>query len=101
MDFAEIGRRTNPETAQKLQSNDYFNAHIAMQKQEIDAERLDDLTRGAVILGVETIDYPLTDGLCIYVKRPAEGVIAIWIETNADKLDGGYDVLRISEVMIE
>ena len=56
MNFAEIARRTSPEIAQKLQSNDYFDKHIAGQEQAIDGERLDDLTRGAVILGVETVD---------------------------------------------
>ena len=101
MDFVEIARRTSPETAQKLQSNDYFDTHIAGQEQEIDAERLDDLTRGAVILGVETIDYPLTDGLYIYMRRPAGDVIALLIETDADEQHGGcYEVLRISKAMI-
>ena len=101
MNFAEIARRTSPEIAQKLQSNDYFDKHIAGQEQAIDGERLDDLTRGAVILGVETVDYPLTDGLYIYMRRPAGDVIALLIETDADEQDGGsYEVLRISKAAI-
>ena len=101
MNFAEIARRTSPEIAQKLQSNDYFDKHIAGQEQAIDGERLDDLTRGAVILGVETVDYPLTDGLYIYMRRPAGDVIALLIETStAAEYSGLCDVLRISKATI-
>lgn len=108
MDFVDIARRTSPDIADKLQSDRYFDEHIAGQGQDVDGERLDDLTRGAVILGVEPIDYPLTDGLYIYLKRPAGDVIALLIETdtaaefgNCTQCGGGlYDVLRISKAMI-
>lgn len=101
MDFVEIARRTSPDIAEKLQSESYFDEHIAGQGQDVDGERLDALTRGAVILGVEPIDHPLTDGLYIYLKRPAGDVIALLIETDADEQDGGsYEVLRISKALI-
>lgn len=101
MDFAEVERRASPGIAQRLQSNDYFNKRISGREQEIDGERLDDLTRGAVILGVETVNYPLTDGLYIYMRRPAGDVIALLIETStAAEYSGLCDVLRISKATI-
>lgn len=98
MDFVEIARRAGPETARRLQSNDYFDTHIAGHGREVDGERLDELTRGAVILGVEAVDYPLTDGLYIYMRLPAGEVISLSIE--ADGQDGDYSILRINETAI-
>ena len=91
MDFVHIARETSPETADKLRSNDYLSTGAA----DLDGEQLDDLTRGAVILGVETIDYPLTDGLYIYLKRPAGDVIALFLDAAAD-----CGTLKISGVTI-
>ena len=48
-----------------------------------DPETLDELTRGAVVLGTETIDYPLTDGMILYLKRPAGDVISVLFEMDA------------------
>ena len=65
----------------------------------IDAEAVDDLARDARILGVETIDYPLTDGLIIYLKRPAGDVMALLIEPEPDEA-GLYDVLQTKTATI-
>ena len=101
MNFAEIASAASPEIARKLQDDIFFNAHIAGRGQEVDAQRLDDLTRGAIVLGIETVDYPLTDGLNIYMRQPTGDVIALFIETDADEQDGGsYEVLRISKAVI-
>ena len=62
-------------------------------------EELDELTRGAVILGVDPVDYPLTDGIYIYMKLPAGDVIALLIESNGQ--GGDYETLRISKTAIK
>ena len=84
MDYETIARTAGTETARKLQDDDYFNDHIAGCGKDIDGEELDALTRGAVILGVDPVDYPLTDGLYIYLKRPAGDVIALFLDAAAD-----------------
>ena len=69
------------ETAEKLTSEQFFNDHIAADKGEpVDGKQLDGILAGCVILGVEPVNYPFTDGLYIYVKRPGSGVYAIVID---------------------
>lgn len=100
MDYADIGRRTSPETARKIKS-DIFDSLFAAGQQAVEGDQLDALTRGAVILGIEPVDAPLTDGLFVYLKRPAGDVMALLIETDVNEQDGGsYEVLRISKGMI-
>lgn len=99
MNYITIARMTDPETARKLQSESYFDNHIAGHRQAIDGEELDELTRGAVILGVDPVDYPLTDGIYIYMKLPAGDVIALLIESNGQ--GGDYETLRISKTAIK
>ena len=95
MDYAEIARRTSPETAQKIKSDIVDSLFTAEHGQTVKGEQLDALTRGAVILGIEPIDSP-ADGLFIYLKRLAGDVMALLIETDVDEQNGGsYEVLRI------
>ena len=37
---------------------------------KLDGEALDDLLSGSQITGAEPIDYPLTDGVLLYLKTP-------------------------------
>lgn len=66
----------------------------------IDAEALDELARGAHVLGIETIDYPNTDGLIFYLNRPAGGVVALLIETDADEM-GVYGQLLTKAAAVQ
>lgn len=79
MDYRHITTIAGPEVAQKI--NEEYDSLIY---KAIDAEQLDDLIRGAVILGSETIDYPLTDGMILYLKRPAGDVISVAFDADAD-----------------
>ena len=99
MDYETIARIADPKTARNLQDDDYFNDHIAGCGKDIDGEKLDALIRGAVILGVDPVDYPLTDGLYIYMKLPAGEVMALLIESR--KQGGDYEALKISGAAIE
>ena len=95
MDYAEIARRTSPETAHKIKSDIVDSLFTAEHGRTVKGEQLDALTRGAVILGIEPIDSP-ADGIFIYLKRPAGDVMALLIETDVDEQNGGsYEVLRI------
>lgn len=101
MNFKFIAQLTDPATAEKLQSTEYFNRHISGQEQAADPGRLDDLTRGAVILGAEAVDYPLTDGIILYIKTPAGEVAALFIDVDITEQGGGiYEVLRISRAAV-
>lgn len=99
MDYETIARTAGTETARKLQDDDYFNDHIAGCGKDIDGEELDALTRGAVILGIDPVDYPLTDGLYIYMKLPAGKVMALLIESREQ--GGDHETLKISGAAIE
>ena len=79
MDYRHITTIAGPKAAQKI--NEEYDSLIY---KAIDAEQLDDLIRGAVILGSETIDYPLTDGMILYLKRPAGDVISVVFDADAD-----------------
>ena len=52
---------------------------------KIDPETVDDLARGAVVLGTETIDAPAPDGLIVYLKQPGGAVLALVVETETDE----------------
>lgn len=45
---------------------------------ELDGEKLDGLLSGSMITGAEPIDYPLTDGVILYLKT-ADGRDAVLI----------------------
>ena len=79
MDYQHIIAIAGPETARKIDKE-----YDSLIYKDIDAEQLDDIIRGAVILGSETIDYPLTDGMILYLKRPAGDVISVIFDTDAD-----------------
>lgn len=100
LDFKAIADMTSPEAAEKLQDDAYCNRQYENRQQNIDGLLLDDLTRGAVIIGVEPVDYPLTDGLYIYMKRPAGDVIALYIEAELTDPGGTYEALEISKIQI-
>lgn len=66
------------------------------QEQKIDGKQLDEITRGAVVIGAEPIDWPLTDGIYLYLKLPDGETIALLIETeSADPLK--HELLRITK----
>lgn len=79
MDYQHIATIAGPDAARKIEneSDDFIY-------RDIDPEQLDDLIKGAVILGSETIDYPLTDGMIVYLKRPAGDVIGVLFDIDAD-----------------
>lgn len=86
MNYQYIAETAGQELAHLIENSD-------IDYSPIDAEAVDDLARGAVVLGVETIDYPDTDGLIIYLKRPAGGVVGLLIETDPDEM-GLYEILQ-------
>lgn len=106
MDYVSIAHTAGPETAQIMQDSDYIDTCINERARTVDAQQLDDLTRGALILGAEPVDYPLTDGLIIYLQKPAGGITALLIETEtaadpeAEERANYIDVLRISKAKI-
>lgn len=80
MDYRAIEKLAGKDIAQKLEDNDYYDNHISVNGKTVSWYDLDDLTRGAVIIGVDLVDYPLVDGCYIYMKRPAGDVIALLFE---------------------
>ena len=102
MDFELIKGIAGAETAQKLCDHDYFDDHIGRAAgDDIDGEQLDDLIKGAAVLGAQPVDYPLTDGVYIYLKCRTGAVIALLIEFEAEfQDDNPHDILRISKTDI-
>ena len=87
MDYQYITATAGPEAARRIEHecDDFVY-------RDMDPEELDALARGAVVLGVETIGYPLPDGIIIYLRQPAGGVVAVCAETGADST-GLYDLI--------
>ena len=95
MDYQFITIAAGPEAAHRIEheSDDFIY-------KAIDPEELDALARGAVVLGMETIDYPLIDGMIIYLKQPAGGVVGLLFETDADEA-GLYELLQTKIASIQ
>lgn len=100
MNYAEVEAMTSPETAGKLQDDNYVYDCFAGRGQAVDAAQLDETIRGAVILGVEPVDYPLTDGLYLYIKPPAGEVIALYIAAENAGRYTDFALLQISKAAI-
>ena len=83
MNYTEIAAAAGQEVADRIQDDDYINSFVLPRLVEQKATDIDDLTRGAVILGVEPIAYPLTDGLYIYLKQPAGNIILLTVDNDA------------------
>lgn len=93
MNYKYIAETAGQKVAQRIEKDNEINYKA------VDAEALDDWARGALVLGVEPIDYPDTDGLLIYLKRPAGGVVGLLIETEPDEM-GIYEFLHTSVAAI-
>ena len=57
-----------------LQNDDVYNS---LKWSEVDGKALDKIIEGATIVGAEPTDYPLTDGITIYIKNRAGELIAL------------------------
>ena len=100
MDYCFIGNMAGPDIAEKIKSDHVFE-DVAAAGQPIGANLLDALTRGGVILGIDPVNYPLTDGLYVYIKEPNGDILTLFIES--DPLDPSGEVfqcLRISGAAI-
>ncbi len=78
MDYQYIKATAGEAAARIIEDGDSINY------KKIDPETVDNLARGAVILGAETIDAPAPDGLIMYLKQPGGAVLALVIETETD-----------------
>ena len=106
MDFSFIKALTNRETAQKLCDYEYFNDHIGNTAGEaIDGEALDDLLKGAVVLGAAPVDYPVTDAVYLYFELKTGKIITVLIEPAGNEEDGAHygcsEPLYIGRIDIE
>lgn len=75
MTYEEIVKITGPAGASKLCSDDFINN--LPEGEIVDALELDSMTRGAVIIGVEPIEYPDPSGLAIYLKLTTGDIIEL------------------------
>lgn len=94
MDYKYLETMTSPTAAAIIEDGN------ALDYKPIDPESVDELARGAVILGAETIDAPFPDGIIIYIKQPAGGVLALVVETEADE-SGLYELIRTEAATIQ
>ena len=94
MDYKYLETMTGPTAAAIIEDGN------ALDYKPIDPESVDELARGAVILGAETIDAPFPDGIIIYIKQPAGGVLALVVETEADE-SGLYELIRTEAATIQ
>ena len=60
-----------------MQNIDEFLKDLAKRGKDVDAEELNDLIRGGVIMAVKSIDHQDTHGTCIYVKTPDGYISAV------------------------
>lgn len=64
------------------------NTYNALQWENVEAKKLDEIVPGFSLTGAEPIDYPITDGVILYGKDVTGNIIA---------LDIGTDPLSISD----
>lgn len=83
MDQIYIRKIIGAKAAEKLCDADLFNDHMSTaEKINIDWDHLDDMLKGATILGVEPIDRPRTDGVYLHMKLMTGEVVSILIEED-------------------
>ena len=98
MNFGYISRLTDEQTSKKLQDDNFVNDNIYNHLREIGPEEIDDLMQGVVVLGVELTNAPFVDGLVIYLKSAAAGLMAVSV--NADE-DDEFNILKCSTTSFE
>lgn len=81
MNWKYITAKAGKKTAESI-----YHCYNDMKYRQIDPETLDDIMRGGVVLGVETIDAPDIDGMILYIKRPAGDVLCIAFDVTDDGL---------------
>lgn len=94
MDYKHITREAGPAAARIIETGE------ALDYNQIDPEEVDELTRGALVLGAETIDAPYPDGIIIYMRLPSGKALALMVETAADE-SGLYELIETRAATIE
>ena len=90
---AEPGEARESEELKAL-SEDCYNQMIGRAR-EVDAgEELRAILSGALVLGTDPVDYPTTNGLEVYLRRPGGDLILLSID--AEDVDGNFGALRLS-----
>lgn len=101
MNYDAIRATAGPEVVKQLQDNDFYNREILGKSQAVAPLQLDRITKGAVILGIELTDYPLPDGITLYLQAPGGEIIALFIDADADEWKGGsWPVMKFARVRV-
>lgn len=66
-----------------------------------DAKKLPDMIKGSVVIGCEPVDYPLTDGLDLHLKRPDGSYIILGLEGAVYPEDDEETDFRITVAKVE
>lgn len=66
--------------------DDIFNS---LEWRPVDGLKLDKLIEGMTVIGSEPTDYPLTDGITLYLRSPSGAMIAL--DIGADYFTAGDD----------
>lgn len=94
MNYQHIEREAGPAAARIIEAGE------PLDYDQIDPEEVDELTRGALVLGAETIDAPTPDGLIIYMRLQSGKVLALVVEAPADE-SGLYELIETRAATIE
>ena len=94
MNYQHIEREAGAAAARIIEAGE------PLDYDQIDPEEVDELTRGALVLGAETIDAPDPDGIIIYMRLPSGKALALVVETTADE-SGLYELIETRAATIE
>lgn len=75
-------------------SDEEFNG---LSWENIDGRELEALISGRRVRGVEPIDYPLTDGIIIYLQDNSGGLLALEVGTDSEQNGRSFytDIARV------
>lgn len=90
--YREMLEVTDPDVIEWYNSDKLFES-----PKEYDSDDLHDVIAGSVVLAAEPVDYPFTDGIIVYVRKPDRTISAVIIVINDD--DEDWPVLQIKETV--
>jgi len=72
-------------------TDDFWNEIYDTAGTELDGEEMDEILRGAIILGTAPTDHPQTDGMDFVLKLRTGEIVDIMIENDPNKTPDGFD----------
>lgn len=98
--YRAIEKLAGAEAAMLIDDAETFGK-VIVDAQEVKPRKLDAYLRGAVVLAIELIDTPPTDGIIIYFKRPKGEIFMLEVDALSHSKDGSFGRLDFTGAIVE